>query len=57
MTMPPVLVLIDRAVNALIGGSLSSAHMRGLAADFIAPKYGRPKAIAEAVADHARQRN
>ena len=39
------------AVNALIGGALTSAHMRGLAADFIAPKYGRPKAIAEAIGD------
>jgi hypothetical protein len=39
------------AINSLIGGSLSSAHMRGLAADFIAPKYGRPKAIAEAIRD------
>jgi hypothetical protein len=37
------------AINALIGGSPSSAHMRGLAADFIAPKFGRPKAIAETI--------
>ena len=43
------------AINGLIGGSLSSAHMRGLAADFIAPKYGRPKAIAEAIRDSAIQ--
>lgn len=39
------------AINGLIGGSLTSAHMRGLAADFIAPKYGRPKAVAEAIRD------
>lgn len=41
------------AVNNLVGGSLSSAHMQGLAADFIAPKYGRPKVIAEALRDSA----
>ena len=35
------------AINALIGGSRTSAHMRGLAADFTAPKYGRPAAICE----------
>ena len=43
------------AINALIGGSATSAHMRGLAADFIAPKYGRPKAIAEAIRDSSIQ--
>jgi len=29
-------------VNHLVGGSDSSAHMRGLACDFIAPKFGPP---------------
>lgn len=43
------------AVNNLVGGSYRSAHMHGLAADFIAPKYGRPKAIAEAIRDSALQ--
>lgn len=43
------------AVNNLIGGSYKSAHMQGLAADFIAPKYGRPKAIAEAIRDSSLQ--
>lgn len=43
------------AVNNLVGGSHKSAHMQGLAADFIAPKYGRPKAIAEAIRDSALQ--
>lgn len=43
------------AVNNLVGGSYRSAHMQGLAADFIAPKYGRPKAIAEAIRDSAIQ--
>lgn len=41
------------AVNNLIGGAHLSAHTKGLAADFIAPKYGRPKAIAEAIRDSA----
>lgn len=39
------------AINALIGGSRTSAHMRGLAADFTAPKYGRPVAITQAIRD------
>ena len=39
------------AVNNLVGGSYKSAHMQGLAADFIAPKYGRPRAICEAIRD------
>jgi zinc D-Ala-D-Ala carboxypeptidase len=43
------------AVNNLIGGSFKSAHMQGLAADFISPKYGRPKAIAEAIRDSSLQ--
>lgn len=43
------------AVNNLVGGSHKSAHMQGLAADFIAPKYGRPKAIAQAIRDSSLQ--
>lgn len=43
------------AVNNLVGGSYKSAHMQGLAADFIAPKYGRPKAICEAIRDSSLQ--
>lgn len=39
------------AVNGLVGGSFMSAHMKGLAADFIAPKYGTPKQICEAIRD------
>jgi hypothetical protein len=39
------------AVNRSVGGALSSAHTRGLAADFISPKYGRPRAICEAIRD------
>lgn len=37
------------AVNNLVGGAHNSAHTRGLAADFIAPKYGRPRDICEAI--------
>ena len=36
-------------VNALVGGAANSAHLQGLAADFIAPGYGRPSAIAKAI--------
>ena len=43
------------AVNNLVGGAHNSAHMQGLAADFIAPKYGRPKAICEAIRDSSLQ--
>jgi hypothetical protein len=43
------------AVNNLVGGAYLSAHTKGLAADFIAPKYGRPKAIAEAIRDSGLQ--
>lgn len=43
------------AVNNLVGGSYKSAHMQGLAADFIAPKYGRPRAICEAIRDSGLQ--
>jgi len=31
-----------QVVNHLEGGSDASAHMRGLAADFVAPKFGSP---------------
>ena len=37
------------AINNLVGGSLGSAHMRGLAADFIAPRFGPPRAVCEAI--------
>lgn len=36
-------------VNKLIKGSRNSAHMRGLAADFIAPRYGTPLQICKAI--------
>lgn len=40
----------SRAVNAAVGGSPTSAHMVGLAADFTCPKFGKPLAVAQAIA-------
>jgi len=37
-------------VNAAVGGSRSSQHMQGLAADFTAPFFGTPIQIARAIA-------
>lgn len=39
------------AVNAAVGGSKSSQHMRGEAADFTAPRFGNPRAIVDALVD------
>ena len=36
-------------VNALVGGSKTSAHMQGLGVDFTCPGYGNPLAVAKAV--------
>jgi hypothetical protein len=38
-------------LNAAIGGSTTSAHMLGLAADFIVPRFGSVLQTARAVAD------
>ncbi len=38
------------AVNKLVGGSLKSAHMQGLACDFICPAFGTPYEIVEVLA-------
>lgn len=38
------------AVNAAVGGSATSAHCHGLAADFRAPAYGSPYDVARAIA-------
>ncbi|MDP2026461.1 D-Ala-D-Ala carboxypeptidase family metallohydrolase [Sulfuriferula sp.] len=37
-------------LNRVIGGSATSAHVHGLAADFTAPEYGTPSQIARAIA-------
>lgn len=36
-------------VNARVGGSDGSAHMRGLAADFIIPRFGPAQMVAQAI--------
>lgn len=36
-------------LNAAVGGSKESAHCRGLAADFISPRYGEPRECALAI--------
>ena len=38
-------------VNAAVGGSPSSQHMRGEAVDFTAPRFGVPRQIVDALAD------
>lgn len=38
------------AVNQAVGGSATSAHMRGEAADFICPRFGSPRDICRAIA-------
>ena len=38
------------ALNARVGGSKTSAHMDGRAADFICPAFGTPYAVAKRIA-------
>ena len=40
------------ALNKAVGGAVSSAHMEGLAADFIAPAYGTPYEVCRALAQN-----
>ena len=40
----------SRAVNAAVGGSRTSQHMAGEAADFVAPEFGTPRQICEHLA-------
>lgn len=39
----------SEAVNAWVGGSLTSQHRFGLAADFVAPQFGSPYEVAQAI--------
>ena len=39
------------ALNRIIGGSSTSDHSNGLAADFVCPKYGHAMHICEAIRD------
>lgn len=38
-------------VNSAVGGSPTSAHVQGHAADFVCPSYGPPKEICKAIRD------
>ena len=38
-------------VNRIVGGSPKSAHMRGLAADFICPSFGSPLDVARRIVE------
>lgn len=40
-------------LNAAIGGSKTSAHMKGLAADFVCPGFGSPLEICRVLKTHA----
>jgi zinc D-Ala-D-Ala carboxypeptidase len=42
-------------VNELVGGSKNSAHMSGLAVDFICPGFGTPKQICHKLHPHMRE--
>jgi hypothetical protein len=39
------------AVNAAVGGAKSSQHLHGVAADFVAPAFGSPRAVTRYLAD------
>ena len=40
------------AVNKAVGGRTSSDHLKGMAADIVAPRFGTPHAVASALAPH-----
>jgi zinc D-Ala-D-Ala carboxypeptidase len=40
------------ALNKAVGGSPNSAHMQGLAADFISPRFGSPFDVCQAIIRH-----
>ena len=43
----------NAAVNRLVNGSRNSQHIKGEAADIVAPFFGTPKALAARIAEHA----
>jgi hypothetical protein len=43
------------ALNKHVGGSLTSAHMHGLACDFIIPGFGDPHAVCLAIEPHLKE--
>jgi zinc D-Ala-D-Ala carboxypeptidase len=42
----------NEKVNALVGGSTNSAHISGLACDFIVPAYGTPLDVCHTLEPH-----
>lgn len=42
----------SKELNRMVGGSKNSAHMFGMAADFICPQFGTPLEVCRAVAKH-----
>jgi hypothetical protein len=50
--MQPIIVTSGyrcKELNLAIGGSPNSAHTRGLAVDFICPRFGTPRAVAKEI--------
>lgn len=43
------------ALNSMVGGSLTSQHSFGQAADFTSPDFGEPKRVCMAIRDEARR--
>lgn len=41
------------ALNAAVGGSTTSQHLQGLAADFVCPDFGPPLEVASAIGNSA----
>ena len=41
----------SEALNRAIGGVMTSDHIKGLAADFICPRYGPPAMVCKAIRD------
>ena len=39
-------------INTMVGGSVNSAHVHGLAADFICPGFGAPLAVCQELEPH-----